>query len=483
MSDRWLIVKVPNREQRFALLYTLCLLLCFSPIKALGQVAALVFIAGMIFVVGWLPITHLLRYLGLTIAYGVAGCFYMLINPSFSFVNHYLFFLTISAFLVGFYRLGPIITPALLRRLAKITLVVLCFEALYGIAQAVVNGVRSGSFDVSNGDAVRGTIEPSFNPQAFGGNAMYAILMSSLLLCVFAVAPRRIPLAQLGVYGLVLVAWMLASVLHTVLFFIAGTVIAILLVRKPRAGSGGAARRRPAGRWAILSFVIISSLLVAVVLPENLRNLPVFLDRTLEISPTAESEKARATYHTLFSLPKDAPLQPIVGLGPGNYSSRAAMIRSGLYLSGGSLPLPAYATPESERYILSLWRDFLLYRIGGGSTYFPFYSWLSLYGETGVIGVSVALALILRTVSVAWRLRSDEFPRMNIAILVLTFYLVGLGLQDNYWEFTQAIFPPVLLLTVYVAYLRGQAVRRTAPGPVALPADVSGTPARASQAT
>lgn len=151
-------------------------------------------------------------------------------------------------------------------------------------------------------------------------------------------------------------------------------------------------------------------------------------------------------------LPEHVPWQPLIGLGPGQYSSRASLIRSGQYLQGGRLLLPDHAHPLAERYILSEWRGFVeMSRTS--STFFPFYSWLTVYGEFGLIGLTVVMLLIMLALSVFRRARSTEFPRLHLAMTILLLYVALLGLQDNYWELTQAILPAMLILRIGYDYL------------------------------
>ena len=187
-------------------------------------------------------------------------------------------------------------------------------------------------------------------------------------------------------------------------------------------------------------------------LPGNVRSIPEFLRLTFVFGPDASSEKTRATYNSLMRLPEHVPWQPLIGLGPGQYSSRASLIRSGQYLQGGRLPLPDHAHPLAERYILSEWNAFIA-SSRTGSTFFPFYSWLTLYGEFGLMGVIVIVALMLLALRNFRRARSLEFPRLHLAMTILLLYVALLGLQDNYWELTQAILPAMLTLRIGYSYL------------------------------
>lgn len=441
-----------DRETRFLILFTLVLLISFSPSKALGQFVAVFCLAGFLFFVRIRQRQNLIKLVALILAYSILGVFYYLALPEFSFINYFLFLLTISSALIWFIDFSPILNDRFIRKLSSIILPVLSFEALYGIAQGLVSYLRSGSFDFSSGDNVRGTIEPSFTAQGLGGNVMFVILLSSLFIFALGISRLRFTRIRIFIYGLVIFAWLIASVLHTILFFGVAVLVAILLIKMPRRDRQRS-RRLSRFRTAVLVLTVCLAILLPILLPKNLATLPNFISYTTDIREDAYSEKARAIFYTIFRLPQDFELQPIIGIGPGQYSSRASLIRTGEYLKGSGIPLPNYTSSATGKYIMPLWASFLK-RPGGGSTYFPFSSWMSLYGEMGVFGMIAVLYAIFR---VSFKLRkwnSKEYPGLNLALLVLLFYIAFLGLQDNYWEFTQAIFPAFLTLTIGYQYLQ-----------------------------
>ena len=79
-----------------------------------------------------------------------------------------------------------------------------------------------------------------------------------------------------------------------------------------------------------------------------------------------------------------------------------------------------------------------------GSTYFPFFSWLSLYGEFGFVGCGLLLLLIIffckRLVE---NVNQNNFI-LILGLLIVVIYIFLLGVQDNYWEWSQFILPIVL---------------------------------------
>ena len=449
------------KQRRFLMVFTLLLFIVFSPSKALGQVTALLLIGALLAYVQVSLANHLIKLVALVVSLSGGIGFYALISADFSLLNYLLFCVTISSTFLLLWNFSSIISPHLLSAIVRRTGYVIVFESLYGVIQACVGAIRNGSFDVGNGDLVRGTINPSFQHIPSASNPIYAVLLSTLLFFIFGASRNRLNRSLVPVYLLGIVAWLLASVMHTIIFFMVAVALSLgLLLPVEQLLRPRSKRLRKARRWIL---VIGGVLLIAVlvILPRNVANIPTFFQETLDVGPNSHSEKARATYATFVQLPKTSPLQPVLGLGPGHYSSRASLIISGEYLDSSlSSIIPVYQTSATNRYIISLWRNFLKTRPNGGSTYFPFYSWLSLYGELGWGGVA---AVVLLIVYYAVRLRamaSREFPRLHFALIVLMIYIALLGFQDNYWEITQAVCPSFLLFKLGYDYLRVEKTQR-----------------------
>ena len=442
-------------ERRFLRLYVVSLIICFSPSKAAGALVAWFFLTGMVLYVRHRSAAHLAKFCVFLGVYTAVGVLYWISYDIFSFGNHFLFLISASSVLILLYDLREFATPPVLIKMAGYTAVVLMVEAGYGILQGAVGFLVRGTFDGGTGDFVRGTIELNLLSHAgTGSNQMFAILMSTLLLFVVAATPVRAVRWKRWPIAVAWLAWLQASVMHTIVYLaaaigVAGVGETFFPMRRRVLG-------KQRGRWKtrlkLIGALVITAGLVAVVLPRNLATLPRYARDTLLISESGVSEKAVATYNTIFRLRQDEPLQPVLGLGPGQYSSRAALIRSGEYLSA-NVPIPFYANRYTKAYILSLWDSFFERHPQGGSTYFPFYSWLSVYGEMGIVGVLAVFALLVIT---AWRIlrhRSPIFRSLSLVMLVLLIYVGILGLHDNYWEWTQAIFPTFLILHLSMQYL------------------------------
>jgi len=443
------------KQRRFLRLYVASLVISFSPSKAAGAMVAWFFLAAMVLYVRHRSATHLSKYCLFLGLYTGVGILYWISYEGFSFGNYYLFLITASSALILLYDLREFATPPVLLKMTASTSVILIVEAGYGILQGVVGFLVRGTLDGATGDFVRGTIELNLLSHAgTGSNQMYAILMSTLLLFVVAATPGRGVRRKRQPTAIAWLAWLQASVMHSIVYLAAATSMAglgdtFLRVRNKLLGGQ---RGRWKTRLKLFGALAVTAGVVMLALPQNLATLPRHVRDTFLISESGVSEKAVATYNTIFRLSRDEPVQPFVGLGLGQYSSRAALIRSGEYLSA-RVPIPVYANEYTQAYILSLWESFSERHPGGGSTYFPFYSWLSVYGELGILGVVAVTVLLAMT---AWRIlrrRSAVFRYLSLVTLILLIYVAMLGLQDNYWEWTQAIFPAFLILRLAIQYL------------------------------
>lgn len=152
-----------------------------------------------------------------------------------------------------------------------------------------------------------------------------------------------------------------------------------------------------------------------------------------------------------------SPKNLLLGVGMGQYSSRAALISSGEYLT---FQLPQTLVGRSEYYrtfILPAHYEFLEHGEESAMSK-PYYSVLNLVVE---FGVPLATLLLLGAVfqffrnrqlsrSPDARMRSvGMFANVGLVFFVLCCFI------ENYAEFPQAIFMPALL------YVAAKAARRT----------------------
>ena len=251
-----------------------------------------------------------------------------------------------------------------------------------------------------------------------------------------------------GYYGRLSIAAcaiVLASVLHMIVFLVvAATVVWFLFQQR----ISGMTRKR------VGYVVIVLVFLGAIVLPDNLRTLPY----QVSLFRSDDLPKAEMIHRAVFEMPREYPAMPLIGLGPGQFSSRAALISTGLYFGGFTNPRAVPFLKEQMSVpltddLLDLWltaSDETTY--GGSSSAKPFFSWISVYTEFGgivLIGIFVFSGMTL------FRLRrKGQFPGNQLCAMatgIALVFLLLLGFQENYWEVPQAIFPGVLIIQVMYA--------------------------------
>ncbi|MBC7234628.1 MAG: hypothetical protein H5T69_02215 [Chloroflexi bacterium] len=460
-----------RQQKRFLHLWLLALIIAFSPFKTVGQVSPFIFGAGLVLYVRLKPRRHLKLYGGLAFLLALIGAAYQAALPEFWLPNYALALVTFSSLLILLYDLRPLATPRLLQRVGALTAYMLWAQSLYGLAQAVALFLQVGTLDGFTGDRVWGTMAPPLDRTYLGTGTYFMILLSTLLLSWLAMTPGLTRSRILGT-ALVVLCWLAASHLHSYVYFalaLAGASLLVGAVRPWRllrrvlawfawlspevehqaSSLSGNPVHAPRGRRMTYGLALLAGLAALLFVlgprlqPANFRRLPMHL-ANISIAPDAKYWKLRAVYNTLFELPKQAWYQPIIGLGPGQYASRAALIATGEHLRHVSVPLPIYSGSFMRQYI-----EPLLNPPDKSSLHFASSSWIALYGEVGALGVLSLLA-------VAWfgwrrfRQGNEQFPLLSLCMVTQILYLLLMGVQNVYWEYTQAVFP--VLVTFKLCY-------------------------------
>ena len=441
---------IKKKQKRFIYLYISILLICFSPFKMLGALAPYIFLFGILFYVQCQPKTHIVKYMLFVLIYFTVGLIYKMIYQNFSLINYSFYLITSSSFLILFYNYKIIVTKELIIKLTKVTSIIILIESSLGIIQATIAYFITGSFDRSAGDHVTGTLELDlFKNDGSGSNQMFSILISTSLLFLF-IGKIKWTIHWKFILLISIISLILASVMHSLIFLFLAIISTILISNifniKNLFNS-----KTWVKNFQLAGIIVTFGVLISVVLPTNFNNIKFYANQIINFDQTSVSPKIVATYLSVFELSGDEPLQPYIGIGLGQYSSRASLIRSGQYLTNSSF-IPAYSAFYLEKYILPLISNYID-QFGSGSTYFPFYGWMSLYGEAGFLGILIIIVLLYKVARKIILCRSIIFPNMHYGLLVLLIYIALLGFQDNYWEWSQAIFPAVLILRLGWLYL------------------------------
>lgn len=149
---------------------------------------------------------------------------------------------------------------------------------------------RTRTFDVGVGDIVRGTIDPFVLAPPAASNAMFAILLSTLLIFLVGLSPARLSLPRLVTLGIGLTAWVLASALHTLIFYATAAVLSILLLA-PVAIPKRWSHRRSSGYLILTGILLLTTALTVTLLPANVRSARDFLRLTFVFRPDAPRKK------------------------------------------------------------------------------------------------------------------------------------------------------------------------------------------------
>jgi hypothetical protein len=337
------------------------------------------------------------------------------------------------------------------RILAVIRWVVL-IQGSWGIVQGISAAIRAGTFDGSVGDNVAGTIRPfGFQPDL--SNPMFAINIAFMLIILL---PSLITEGK-GKYTYIIgmVALILASVMHALLFLAVAFAIAFVIYYPT-------IFRRQGGCIMLVGF-LIAAVLASNILSNNFAILENYIQHTL----SGRTARAQVIIRAYSSMPQDYPWMPFIGLGPGQFSSRAGLIGTGMYFGSPLNPQPLPLLPEGmstpfRTHVLDLWLSLFFDQVGNivhhsdntSSTVKPYFSWLSLYAEFGMIGFVIALAFCAwLTLRVKIRTHTPSQKLTGISFGTAVIFLFLLGIQENYWEVPQAILLGLMLIKIQYAYL------------------------------
>jgi hypothetical protein len=176
----------------------------------------------------------------------------------------------------------------------------------------------------------------------------------------------------------------------------------------------------------------------------------------LAVSNKTNFPKSVITIKAISQIPKDNPLMIVAGLGPGQFSSRASLILSGVYIGGKDYQqrkqLDNKTNPMMKKYLLPIIvnsKSSLR-----GSTSKPYYSLLSLFTEMGLLGIVGLVFVVIRVIN---KIRIKNIfiqNRIKYLFTVQISFLLLLAMQENYLEFTQAIFPGLLLMKLQYSALQ-----------------------------
>jgi len=427
--------------------FLVALVLCWSPSKLLAYFAPWIGILVMLLFTRSKQI--LIRLLLIFTIWMIILPIYAIITPGFVWHSALLSLFTYGTFIfVLTIPTKPLADKSLFDKILVTARWVLLFESIWGIVQGVVGFMRSGTFDRGNGDVVTGTIRLSFDNANDFSNPMFA---TNIVLLITFLVPSSLQenksklLLILGCIALVL-----ASVVHAIVYPVISLLVTILIF------SPTFMYKYSRGAMVIiliLSFILVSFFTLA---PHNFSRLipyvqRVFIDRDNSRSQVVENIITEGIYRY--------PWLAFIGIGPGQFSSRAGLIGTGLYFGGPITPTPIPFLPQGmsepfERYVIDLWIEAVTNPANASSTFQPFFSWLSIFVEGGMLLTGFVFLTIIGLFWRVWRnSRPVSFRLHGMMLCTSILFILMIGLQENYWEVPQAIFVGAMLIKVSYSYL------------------------------
>jgi hypothetical protein len=438
-----------NSARYFFESFLTVLIFTFLPFKAIGFAIPFIFLGVLL--LRSRSMSTAKRLIQLVTACGFVLLFYYVAflfeTRNFILSNGILSFINYSSFLILF-LLPPNVTSEQYNyeRYVKVILPLVAFEGIYGTVQRILSAMRG----IHHGDLVEGTISPFsvFIGATSGfGNQFFAMNMIFLLtFCFPYVYQNRKGMLQ---FAIGLLGVLLASVGHVFYSLVFATVLTLFyfeartLIFDPK-------------RLLVVAAVPTILLVSLAVLDEN-----VFNDASRQARNflNGETPKSKAIRIVFTSVADEYPSLHLIGLGPGQYSSRAGIIASGQYGSLSEfftkLPFLNLGVPEAfKEHVLIHWNDYKKNSGYGNSTMNrPFLSLLSVYAEYGPIifaGLLLGIGLLMARAKSAYKnlkaCKSDPRKLMPYTFSISMLFLVMIGVYENYYEVPQGIFVGILLI-------------------------------------
>lgn len=454
-----------NYAQAYFEIFLLSLTIVWMPSKLLAYLTPFACMAWFIIRSrsgkGALRLASFLAIYAITIS--IYALFYYIIGEEFVLQNALISIITYGSF-IFFVVLPPNHSIAKINYLKYVKVIqwFILIESVLGIVQVMtfvlLNG---GNFDSATGDVVQGTLSPisfintsvNFNNQIYSANL--------LLLLLFYVPYNIVHKKGIWISAIGFIAILLASVMHLFIAFIVAIIIISVYFTSSYI-------KVNTSRLIIALFLVISLAFAVVLQPKNFGLVAYYFEKFT----TNQSPKTVATIKALNDLPRDCPWDYVIGLGPGQYSSRAGLIGTGKYFGDFNKPkeipfLEPQYTFAFKKHVFADWKDVAtnVAKYGNSTMSRPFYSALSILTEFGylfftVIGILVFVGIgkLKKSYSLAIANEQKLFSFYAISCAVTIVFFIFISFFENYLEVTQAIFPGLLMLKFFHSYLKEPSV-------------------------
>lgn len=448
-----------NKIKAQVLFQCLCfaLVISLSPLKIVGYFFPILLLVMLFF---RLPSRSFYKKLLIAVlSFGAIGLFYFLkatfFNHNFSWVGALLSLMTygslVSVLVYPSFKIGY--DDVITKKVNHFLFIVFVVETMMACLQLFLFLLlHVTSFDGAVGDIVQGTINPlSFINESVGFNNQ-VFTINYVFLLAYLVPFLRKTKQQYLIFVAVFVILM-ASVLHVVFSFLLALLTCSLLI--------GFIRYRK----QIIKFLFLGGSLAALLFVMQPKNFSLFSFYYNDLV-SLESPKSLVLVNTLAFLPKEYPDALLLGLGPGQYTSRASLMTTGRYFGEFNNPtkIPlldgSFTSKAFKDYVFDIWETYATNaeQYGNSTMSRPFFSILSLCTEFGVI-VFVVLTILLFRQLLKMRRRylqqSAQKQRVpayfSFVNMVSVLFLFCLAFFENYLESSASICAGLLLMKYFSA--------------------------------
>jgi len=377
---------------------------------------------------------------------------------SFS-INYYLVSSSINNLLWSFVTYGSVLSflaAILLMRFNKhdikfvltFSIIITLLEIIVGYGQMVqmFNSFNPFTITSAAGDYFTGTFFRS------GYAHIVALKISLILIYVFVLWVGNKTLKRTIVLVFLIIGWLLPSALYSVILLAIAVIFYFTIYELlPRL-------RALRFNLSIIFVGIISLLGLLLLVTTQKRNISYVINQTNVIIGTVlegdisntSAQKIHFYRTSIKEIPKQYPQSVVIGVGPGNYSSRSSWIVSGLYLANQPFYIPKSPSKVAIQYALPYYQDIVdKVRWGSGSIiHLPFSSWISIYVELGLIGLGLTVWIFI-LISKKKPLEDRQLLFLSKGNTIAIIYVILLMLVDNILEYPQ-FFSQFLIFVVMI---------------------------------
>ena len=202
---------------------------------------------------------------------------------------------------------------------------------------------------------------------------------------------------------------------------------------------------KPKTRMKIVALLGLASIFFILVTPAWIKNYMVKIvtaeDKSIYISKIDD-------YENVFSNPNNPLEFELFGAGIGEYSSRAALTCTGIYIDSYNSLFKPSMSEYTRKYIYNKLLSVYEYKLGIVDT--PFSEYISVKGELGIVGIVFLILYFLKMLK-----KNKKWSRIYIIFIILACF------TENYMEFAK--ITSLLYITNYIYQGNGIEFKKKVP--------------------